>query len=180
MSNYDFERKHALLDTNILSQMTRQSKKSESFRPVFEFLKENNCQMFVTDATRFEFAGFSTNNKDFCRVLEWIEQFPSLLITKEDIETATLLSAMYKCKNPNINPKQISFVDCLHASQLIKYKERAFIVTSDVNDYPSFLFDMPHHQPIEMDSGETSLVSFKTYNEEKYRILEEDFRNSGN
>ncbi len=100
-------------------------------------------------------------------------------ITNEDFALASKLSAMYKCKNPSINPKQISFVDCLHAAQLCRFKSRAFIVTTDLNDYPSFLFKMPHYIPIEEENGSTFFVGFKTLDEEKWKLLQADFEKSG-
>jgi hypothetical protein len=94
----------------------------------------------------------------------WIGTLDGLPPDPKDYEMARLLSAMYKCKNPNINPKQISFVDCLYAAQLVRVKDRAFIVTTDLNDYPSFLFDMPMHFPLEEPGGSTVFVGLKTFN----------------
>ena len=177
-TEYDFTRKFSLLDTNILKEMTQKTKRSESFRPLFQFLKDKDISLFIIEPTRFELVGYNTNRSDFDKLNTWIGKFPSLPLTKEDISSATMLSSLYKSKNSSINPKQISFIDCLYAAQVIKYKGMAFIVTNDVNDYPNFLFDMPHYIPIEEMDGATSFVGFKTYNENKWVKLQENFNTS--
>jgi len=179
--DYDFFRKSCILDTNILIALTGKGKGSEKFRPVFEFLRNNEANLFILEATKFEFIGYSTNKKDYDRLENWIRSFPNMLvdtITKQDFALAIKLSAMYKCKNSNISPKQISFVDCLHAAILCRYKERAFIVTTDLNDYPSFLFGTPKYIPIEEESGTTFFVGFKTFDKEKWDELTSNFEKS--
>ncbi len=176
--DYDFSNKHSLLDTNILKEMTQKTKRSESFKPIFEYLKEKNTTPFIIEPTKFEFIGYSSNKTDYDKLTSFVGQFSSIPLQNNDIETATLLSSIYKNKNPSINPKQISFVDCLYASQIIKFQSRAFIVTTDVNDYPSFLFDMPYHIAIEEADGATSFVGFKTYNKEKWEKLQKNFKSS--
>lgn len=176
---YNFLRKYALLDTNILKEMSQNTKRSESFRPVFEFLKEKEIEPFILDATRFEFVGYSSNKKDFDILSSYIGTFWTLSTTRDDIDLATKLSAMFKCKNASISPKQISLVDCLHATQILKYKSRAFVVTTDINDYPSFLFDTQKYFPIEENGGNTTFVAFKTFNEKKWAALEKNFDTSG-
>lgn len=177
---YDFKNKFSLLDTNILKEMIEETRRSEQFRPAFEFLKEQETVPFVLDATAFEFAGYSANKKDYDRRLSLIREFgPSSPVTSEDIEMATRLSAMYKCKSHSINPSQISYIDCLHAAQLVRFKERAFIVTTDVNDYPSFLFDTSKVIAIDEEAGRTIFVAFKTYNQEKMTKLVSRFDSSG-
>lgn len=176
---FSFKGANALLDTNILKEMTLRTKRSASFRPVFDFMAENEMNLFILDATKFEFVGYSSSKKDYEVLEEFIGQFWSLPILKEDVDLATKLASMYKCKNPSINPKQISFVDCLHATQILKYRGRALVVTSDINDYPSFLFDMPQYMAIEEEGGNTSFVGFKSFNEEKLKTLEDGFSRSG-
>src|SRR6185503_8735059 len=159
-------------DTNILKEMTQRTKRSESFRPVFDFLRENEIVPFVLDVTKFEFLGYSTNKREYETLEKFIGSFWTHPLSKEDIELATRISAMYKCKNPSISPKQISFIDCVHAARMRKYAKKAVLITTDINDYPSFLFDMPKCIPIEEDIGSTSFVAFKTNNEEKWSELE--------
>ena len=159
--------------------MSKKSKRSESFRPIFEFLKVNNVEPFIIEAARFELAGYSTNKIDFESTKDYLEQFTCLPIRREDIDTAMELSSMYKCKNPSISAKQISFADCLHAAQLIRYKEKAFIVTTDINDYPAFLFDMYEHVAIEELDGRISFVGLKTFNSQKWSGLQKTFAKSG-
>lgn len=175
---YDFEHKHSLLDTNILRELIQPTKRSEQFRPVFEFLKAKDTEPFVLEATKFEFVGYSTSKKEYEKREELIGAFSLSPITPADTEMAKKLSSMYKCKNHSISPHQISYVDCLHAAQLVRLRERAFIVTTDVNDYPCFLFDTAHTIAVEEDGGTTIFVTFKTYNHEKWTALEACFNAS--
>lgn len=170
----------ALLDTNILRAFLDHTKESSRFSEVIGFLREHNIHPYIIHRiTDFEFVGYSTNKKAYTELNTWISQFDGLPPNPEDYENAKLLSAMYKCKNPSINPRQISFVDCLYAAQLIRFPERAFIVTTDLNDYPSFLFDMPKHFAIEDKTGTTSFVGFKVLNRKKFDELTEVFDKSG-
>lgn len=178
MEKYDFRGKSCILDTNILSAMMK-GQGSDRFRPVFEFLRTNDVIPFVIEATKFEFVGYSGNKKSYESLKEWLSPFLVDFIKAEDFALATRLSAMYKCKNPSISPKQISFVDCLHAALLCRYKERAFLVTTDLNDYPSFLFDMAHCEPIEDEGGATFFVAFKVFSQAKWDDLEKTFARSG-
>ena len=72
---YDFSHKYSLLDTNILTEMIGVTKRSEQFRPVFEFLKEKETSPFVLNATMFEFSGYSSSKKDYERRDAWIKTF---------------------------------------------------------------------------------------------------------
>lgn len=159
--------------------MARGGKRAKSFHEVFDFLKKNDNELYILSATKFEFLGYSTNKKDFDKLADWLGDLTTLSIRKQDIEEATKLSSMYKCKNPSINPKQISFVDCLHATQLLHFKDKVFLVTTDNNDYPSFLFDMPKHIAIEENNGNTIFVGFKTFNGDKFNDLTKTYTKSG-
>lgn len=179
-TEFNFEGKHALLDTNILRALLDADKKSARFKEVFNFLQSNNTFPYIISRiTDFEFTAYSTNKKAFELSREWISNFDGLPANPCDFEMAAQLSSMYKCKSPSISPKQISFVDCLYAAQLVRVKERAFIVTTDLNDYPSFLFDMPKHFAIEEVNGTTSFVGLKVLNESKYQMLLDSFNRSG-
>lgn len=178
MVPFEFSNKAALLDTNILKEMSARTRRSETFKPLFAFMKENNITPFILDVTKFEFVGYSSNKTDYETSRKWVDSLWSHPLGRPDIEQATKLSAMYKCKNPSINPRQISFIDCLHAAYLLKFGSRAMLVTADVNDYPAFLFDMAHNIPIEEEGGSTSFVVFKVNNQDKLMELESGFEKS--
>ena len=173
--------KFALLDTNTLKALLDGTKEAKRFYEVLDFLKVNKIHPYIIHRiTDFEFVGFSTNKKSYDQLNAWISNnFDGLPPMPEDFEMAKKLSAMYKCKNPSISPKQISFVDCLYAAQLARFPNRAFIVTTDLNDYPTFLFDMPKHFAIEDKGGATSFVGLKVFNTKKFQALEENFNKSG-
>lgn len=178
-SKFDFANKFALLDSNVLRALLDATKTSSRFEPVLSFLKESNAFPYIIKRiTDFEFVGFSNNKNAYNQLDSYINQFDGLPPDPKDFELAKKLSAMYKCANPSINPRQISFVDCLYAAQLLRVQDRAFIVTTDLNDYPSFLFDMPHHIALEESGGSTSFVGFKTFNPIKYLALQERFDRS--
>lgn len=180
MAKFDFENKGALLDTNILGEFIDQSKRSAlKFKPVFEFLKKKHVNPFVLSATVFEFVGYSTHKQVYDERRKLLKRLPISKVTVADMEMAQLLSSIYKFISPEISSKQVSYVDCLHAAQLVRLKTEAFIVTTDVNDYPSFLFDISHVIPISTDGGKTTFVTFKTYNEGKWNDIANRFDISG-
>ncbi|MBU3942510.1 hypothetical protein KKA24_00840 [Patescibacteria group bacterium] len=172
-----FKDKYALLDVNILSEMTK-SKRAEKFRSVFEFLKNNNIEIFLTDSTCFEFVGFSRNKTNYDFLKNWIKKFPIIPTRENDIKLATLISSIYKCCHSDISPKQISYCDCLYAAQIVKFEGRAFLVTTNIHDYPVSLFDIKKISIIEYD-GKAVFVAFMAYNERKWRELKSKFENSG-
>lgn len=172
-----FQNKYALLDTNILSEVSR-SGEAGKFRPVFDFLKQNNIESFVLDITRFEFIGFSTNKVDYDLCSSFIKRYPIISTKESDVNLATLLSSVYKCCNPNISPKQISFCDCLHAAQMIKFKEKVFVVTTDIHDYPILIFDIKKIMVVE-ENGRAVLVAFFMLNVEKWNKMQNCFLKSG-
>ncbi len=180
MSNFDFSHKAALLDNNVIKAFLDGSKDANRFKEVVNFLRDNEAHLYIVKRiTEFEFVGFANNKVAYDQLQKWINNFDGLPPQAEDFDIATKLSAMYKCKNPNISPKQISFVDCLYAAHLLRVKDRAFIVTTDLNDYPSFLFDTSKYFPIEESGGNTSFVAIKTFNADKLKELEESFNKSG-
>jgi hypothetical protein len=180
MAKYNFDNRRALLDTNIVGEFIDQSKRSAlKFKPVFEFLKRKRVNPFVLNATIFEFVGYSTHKQVYDERQKLIKRLPVSKVTAADMEMAQYLSSVYKFISAEISPKQISYVDCLHAAQLVRLKEEAFIVTTDVNDYPSFLFDISHVIPISTDGGKTTFVTFKTYNDQKWNDICARFDSSG-
>lgn len=178
MNDNEFKGKYALLDVNILSEIAKE-KRAEKFRSVLEFLKNNGIDIFVLDATRFEFVGFAGNKIDYDFSDDWIKRFPIAPTTKDDVGLAILISSIYKCRHSDISPKQISYCDCLYASQIIKYKGRAFLITTDVHDYPISIFDISKIDIID-NNGRAIFAAFITFNKEKWENAKERFEKSGN
>ncbi len=155
--------------------------RSEKFRPVFDFLKEQNALPFILDVTRFEFIGFSGNKVSYNKrraLIENQKRFPIVSTRDEDIKQAALLSSIYKQINPNISPKQISLCDCLNASQIIRFQGSAFLVTTDIHDYPLSVFDIGKLMHIN-DNGKAIIVAFITFNKEKWENAQKHFEQSG-
>lgn len=176
LNEYDFKNKYALLDVNILSQMFKE-KRAEKFRPVFEFLKKNSIAIFLIDATYFEFTSFIADKRRNDLMADWINQFSIHECRFEDIKLASLLSSYYAHADPNLNKKQISYADCLYATQLVKFGGRAFIITTDIHDYPVSVFDISKVEVVE-DGQRALVVAFVTYNKEKWQALSDRFNKS--
>jgi predicted nucleic acid-binding protein len=166
-------RRGALLDTNILGSLAK-SQKAEIFRPVFEFLKGNDCDIFQVDVTIFEMLGFNKSLENFEKVQSFLAPFTIHNTRREDIEGAARMTSIYKVLDNDLNPKQISFADSMYAWQLIKYKDRAMVVTTDIHDYPISLFDIKKIQVIN-DENRATIVGYITYNAEKWTKGEEIF-----
>lgn len=167
---------HAILDTNVLTQLAKE-KRSEAYRPIFEFLIENDHSIFLLDASKFELVGFAGSKKNHDYLANWIDQFTIISVKPDDVETATLLSSYYKLLDPQLNSKQISYCDCLYAAQLIKYKEGAFLITANIQDFPVSIFDIKEIEVIE-DDRKATIVAFITYNESKWLTAKEKFDRS--
>lgn len=179
MIDDEFRHKYALLDTNILLQLVRVElgRGTDNYRPIFEFLKENKADIFLIDALYFELTSFITSKKDRDRIITWTRPFPVLPMRREDTELAALLASYYANTNSELNKKQISYIDCLCAAQIIKSKGKSFIVTTDLYDYPISLFDIKKLQVID-DGKKAVLVGFITYNELKFKRIEDRFLRS--
>ncbi len=166
----------AILDTNILTQLAR-GKRAQAYKSIFEFLIKHEHEIFLLDASKFEFVGFSGNKTDYEALSKWISQFSIYNTRPEDVERAILLSSLYKILDPHLNTKQISYCDCLYAAQLIKYKENVFLIAADIHDFPVSIFDVRHVEIIE-DNRRATVVAFITYNEEKWQLAQAKFRES--
>ncbi len=179
--DFDFTQVVALLDTNILSSISKGKKRALKFAKVFDFMADNLMTPMTHWSTKFEFIGYSGNKYDYEKLTDFISPFVCLPQHKEsnEVEIATLLSSIYKNTNPNISPKQISFTDCLQAAQLLRYKNKLAVVTTDINDYPNNIFDMPHIIPIEEENGVTMFVGFKTFNQAKWEAVQKHFNATG-
>ncbi len=172
-----YRNKWVILDTNILTEISKE-KRAGKYRPVFDFLEleKNNIKPYLLKSTYFELAGFSGNKKDFDSINEFVKRFKISSITDEDIELATLLSNYYKNSIGN-DLSKISFCDCLHAAKIIKNKGDVFLITSDIHDYPITIFDLKNLLIID-NSKKASIIGFITYNHEKWKKAESDFKKS--
>jgi len=171
-----FKHGFALLDTNILSALA-QAKHSSNFGKILDLLYKQQCEIILLNSTKFEFVGYCNNNADYTKLNNWVNQFTILPINGEDIKIASFLSSAYKFRSHEISPKQISFCDCLNAAQLIKYGGRLLLVTSDIHDYPLFVFDIERTIVID-DNGKAVFVGIITYNEGKWLDLRQKFKES--
>lgn len=173
MADYSFKDKWCILDTNILSAMAKE-KRAEKFRSVFDFLIDNGNEPYCLNATAFEFLGFSGNKKEYEKLNSWIKKFNVVNVREDDNDQAIHISSLYKNRDPSLNSKQISYCDCLHAAQLVKREGKAFLVTTDIHDYPISLFDISKIMVIE-EGPRALLVGFITFNSQKWTEAQRAF-----
>jgi hypothetical protein len=176
-----FKGEHILLDTNLLITLVKDIGFG-FFDDFLNELKNLNIKSVVEEATLFEFKRGSRKqsdviNKDnFLRLL--LGKDPMVLSpSKEIMNNAEDLAILYSHKNPTLS-KQISFIDCLVAAQLMKYKNNKLcLATIDNNDYPLFIFN--RDKLITIDTGKEIInIGIYTFNEEKYRKCKHDFKKS--
>lgn len=175
-----FEGKHLLIDTNLLIAISKYSR-LRFFDDFLEELETLKIRSVIDEATLFEFIrGSKTQNhlNDKNKFLDFLlggERW-SLPIPKEVFLGAQKLATIYSNKNQNLS-KQISFTDCLVASQLMKYKNNMYLATIDNNDFPQFIFDRDKVVTIDTEK-EIINIGIYSFNEEKYKTCEENFSKS--
>ena len=93
--------------------------------------------------------------------------------SKEILDNAQELAVLYSNKDIKY-ARQISFVDCLVAAQLMKYKGNLFLATLDNSDYPLFIFD--RLKILTIDIGKEILnIGIYAFNQSKYEMCEAGF-----
>lgn len=177
-----FKGKHILLDTNILIALLRHQS-SLLFDDFLRSLESLNLKSVVEEATLFEFRRGSRRQSDldtknaFLDFLQGGENNRMILpssTSKEILENAQKLALLYSHKHAPLS-KQISFVDCLVAAQLMKYGKNICLATTDNNDYPLFIFD--RDVVLTFDSGDEIInIGIYTFNQKKFDQCERDFK----
>jgi len=167
----NFNRQHILLDTNILIASIKQSIGIKVFT---DFLSENECTQIIIDAVSFELLGYSKDPSEYKILDNFLKPFIKIPSKNEDVNNAIWLSVLIKHKIPQIR-KQISYTDFLIAAQLMKYKKRIILATTNWRDFPDIIFDRIKIMAI--DTGKEVLtIAFIQFNQEKYKKIAEDFK----
>jgi len=172
--------KYILFDTNILSKSTH--KGWPLLKSLFDELQDCNCVLYTIDAVYFEFLSFAKNPKEYLRLKYWIENFPGLIrnpTVQDDIKQAIYLSAFYSNKIHSQDRRQISYTDCLLAAQLVKFKDKVVLLTTDFRDFPNIIFDRIKVQAIDL-GDEVMTIAFIQFNLDKYNKTESDFKKAVN
>ncbi|MBU2523568.1 PIN domain-containing protein [Patescibacteria group bacterium] len=179
---HKFKDKHLLIDTNLLIAISKYS--GDGFFDNFlKKLENQNIKSVIEEATLFEFRRGSRkqshldDKNQFLNFLFGGEKNKMILqssTSKEILNNAEKLAIIYSHKNPNLS-KQISFVDCLVASQLMKYKNNLYLATIDNNDYPLFIFNRDKLVTIDTKK-EIINIGIYSFNEEKYQQCLADFK----
>lgn len=131
---------HILLDTCFLIKAYQYSE-TAFFNELFFILESNNCVPLVNDFIRFEFLRGCKTQKHIDDKNNFLDGLSgiTLPITPDILEDAVVISNIYS--NKNINPKQISIVDCYISAYLKKYSNNVVLLTLDNNDYPLLIHD---------------------------------------
>lgn len=176
-----FKGKHFLMDTNLLIAISKYSPLG-FFRLFLKELEDFDIKSVIEEATLFEFRRGSrkpshlADKNKFLDLLLGGEDNKMVLpssTSKEILENAQELAILYSHKNPNFS-KQISFVDCLVAAQLMKYGSNLFLATLDNDDYPLFIFDRVQLITIDAEK-EIMNIGIYSFNKSKYLQCKEDF-----
>lgn len=165
-----FDHQHILLDTNILIALVKERYGMNIF---LNFLSQNQCTQIIIDAIYFEFLGYAKNPSNYKILDNWLKLFAILPSRIEDINNAVWLSILTRHKLPQVG-RQISYTDFLIASQLMKYKDKLILATTNWKDFPEIIFDRIKLMAI--DTGKEVLtIAFIQFNLEKYKKIAENF-----
>lgn len=130
--------KHILLDNNVI---TRASDHPRAFRPFLKLLNESECKPIIIPLIKFEYlrGAHSVEHKERREALLEILNPYTLpqSYTDEKIDLAIKIANCYAqrdLRTPNV-------VDCALAAQLLQFKDKVFLATTNHKDFPTFLFN---------------------------------------
>lgn len=130
----DWQAKFFFLDTNILIHLL---KAPQGMEPFLKYIKDNDGVLCTIDAVSFELLRYARTKTEKQALSEFIKNYFVINIREDDITAAIEISQLCFLKDSR-NKKQISYIDSLLASQLLKYKDRVVLVTTDCRDFPIF------------------------------------------
>ncbi|MCL4400095.1 hypothetical protein M1506_02335 [Patescibacteria group bacterium] len=161
--------RHILLDTNVFIKAFDHF---DAFRPLFEFLEENNCQVVDFPLIQFEF----TRNTFLPDHREQRELFlkkiatASLPLHKDLIKDALEIARIYA--HQGVQRGQISLVDCCIAAYLMKYEKNLFLLTMNHKDFPTLLFNRVSIFPVdEKTTDDVFAPAFYQFDVKKLTVL---------
>jgi predicted nucleic acid-binding protein len=146
--NYEqFERKHLLLDTNVLINFTKHPLLMEG---MLAALRAKGAILVLDEVVRFEFLREANSPKEIQTLKYFLQKLFEL--KPEDVDRtmfpivpdiftyATEIGNLYSWKKY----ARISLADCFLAAQMRKYnekKEQMYLMTSDHTDFPPLFFE---------------------------------------
>ncbi len=128
-----------LLDTNIFIDAFHNP---SEFGQFFKQLKENQINIVTIDAVQIEFTKGSSDITKLEEKNKLISQIADAIlpVDKAVTDNVTKLLKLYK-----IEAKDISIVDLFLGGMLVKYAGKMFLMTKDIKDFPTNIFDLKTH-----------------------------------
>ena len=162
------ERKHLILDTNILIDSYKYDKEFVDF---YNLLKSLNVELVIDSSIKFEFLRSATTKEELNKKIDFLSKIieAELPIAKENFEAAREISNIY-VRNIKNSKQKISFADCLIAGQLKKFNEsgeRLFFATANNTDFPLLIFDRIHIYTIDLGNRILN-IGIHVFNNDKF------------
>lgn len=126
--------KFLLLDTGVFIDAF--SHPSE-FAIFFNQLKENNTTLVTIDTVLFEFLKGSPNEAKFNEKKKYLENIVETFLPIRDYQP----QVEELIKDYKIESKDLSINDLYLGATLIKYKENIYLLTKDLSDFPTYIFE---------------------------------------
>lgn len=157
--------KFIMLDTNVLIDSFENF---DAFEGFFQLLLDQNCRPIYFPFIEFEFTrvAFEPSNKEKrAKFLRYIASMSVPMPVDEMGKSALEFAQLYQAKKL----KSPQLVDCCIAAYLRQYPDNLFLATANHKDFPTFLFDCIHLNPI--DGGMKIIpVGIYKYNLDKAKI----------
>lgn len=162
--------KHVLVDSCILICASNKET-AKTYVPFLSFFKDANASLVVSEPVYLEFVRGASSLKQKKILDELLKQIGviSILPTTPNIWKFTLdLSLLYSFQRKNWS-KQVSIVDCVNAAWLRQQRD-LYLITEDVQDYPSTIFDIVHIWPLELPENDRShgMIYIMKFNKTKF------------
>jgi len=167
----EYNHKAVLLDTSVLIEI---SKGRDKMRPFSSVLQEANLAPYIIDAIYFEFVGHACSLRERTDLESLVSaEYPVVPSRSDDVANAVKLSQLYSIADRG-RYKNIGYVDCLIAAQLLRYKNHVLLATLNIDDFPVFIFDRVVVSAY--DVGEKVVtIALIGYNDEKMNIALERY-----
>ena len=127
---------YLLLDTNVFIDAFHNP---NEFGKYFNNLKENGVTLVTIDAVLIEFTKGSTEIK---KLQEKNEYFNNVVDAILPIDKSAVNNTYELLKRYKIEAKDISIVDLLLGGMLVKYKGKILLMTKDIKDFPTNIYEL--------------------------------------
>lgn len=161
------DHKFVIFDTNIFIKAYEHF---DAFKVLFDLVKSANCKVVYFPLIEFEFArgAFLPDHRQ-----DREDMFKIIATEKMPIRDDLIYSALDIARIYSHNKlPSIHLVDCCIAAYMKQHHDKLFLVTLNHRDFPNFLFDRLHIQPIDSEN-EVFAPAFYQFNNDKWASLQE-------